>query len=160
MYSVSSSSSWSTYAQGWLGLWSAVQSLTVFWLLLLLVPIMIFVPQILRVLWRKERYPEFLDSVIELERYKLSDHEGQLSKYVVPPSENALVRLPGSDDAPSDITAQIGPLPLPGSDESTSAVSSAVSPPGSPPGAVLAALPGFGGPGAAPARTGQGRCVV
>jgi phospholipid-translocating P-type ATPase (flippase) len=152
MYSVFASGNWSTYSQGWYGLWSKVQELPVFWLLLLLVPVIIFAPQALRILWRRERFPEFVDKVIEVERFKLSDTEDGLSAYAVPARAGDMVYLPGSDDAPNDIAAHIGPLPLPGVRKA--GPHNPTQGTGTAPG-----LPGFPGGGLA-ARTSQRRSVV
>jgi hypothetical protein len=48
---VSRDPDWSTYAPGWLGLWTQVNSLPAFWFLLLLVPPVLFLPQLLRAIW-------------------------------------------------------------------------------------------------------------
>ena len=67
------SDSVAVFVVGWLGLWWTVHTNATFWLLLLLVPIVVLLPQLLVVVWSRRFYPEFRDLVMEAEYHNLGE---------------------------------------------------------------------------------------
>lgn len=102
---VSSSEDWitgsfagfSTYAYfwGWTGLWPNVMRNPTFWLLCLLVPLTVLLPQMGQIVWKRAFHPEFRDLAMEAETWGLDMNE--LKKTPIP---TALRRLPLVKRAP------------------------------------------------------------
>jgi len=83
------------YFQGWTGLWSNVMDNPSFWLLCLLVPAAVLLPQLFYVVWKRTFYPEFRDLAMEAETWGLD--KTALAKTPIPLSHR---RLPLVKDAP------------------------------------------------------------
>mmetsp|Transcript_45694 Transcript_45694/g.120430 ORF Transcript_45694/g.120430 Transcript_45694/m.120430 type:complete len:1169 (-) Transcript_45694:945-4451(-) len=83
------------YFQGWTGLWQNVMDNPSFWLLCLLVPSALLLPQLFYIVWKRTFYPEFRDLAMEAETWGLDKQA--LAKTPIPLSHR---RLPLVKDAP------------------------------------------------------------
>jgi len=74
-----------TFIIGWVGLWINVQGRAAWWLLLLLVPAIVMLPQLLGSAWLRQLRPQFRDVAIEAEVLGLD--MAQLEAYDIPETQ-------------------------------------------------------------------------